>query len=495
MTKARDLSKLLSTANGKIAGANLDVSFENIADTGTEGTKVATGTTAQRGSTAGQLRYNSDNNALEVRNNSEFIAVESPVGLTSISPLVITPSENVGGGNDITLTGNGFKSGATVKFIGNDGTEFNATAVSFTNATTLVATAPELTENLEPFDVKVINPSGNSAQLDNQIQINTSPVWSTASGTLATIDDTDTGTHATVSATDVDGGDTITYTESTNVLSGAGLILNSSTGTITGNPTNVSANTTYTFGINASDGADTVNRSFNIIVNKVLDGSTSARANTSAQSLYDLGITTNGVYYITHSGSTIPVWCDFSQSEGYMLALSVNTANPETADVWNTSSGSDVEISASATSPQDTDVVSMLRRNYNFRKLMIKYEYSGWSPTNIYYTNPVIYDNGSNIGSALTALGTNTLINRAGGNTGRLAGTACGNMSSEDLTKLRINGTFNHARPTKLSNYGTNWDNSAGFFQTAGAAYNYGDNFEGGCNDGDTTKFELYVKL
>jgi hypothetical protein len=41
MTKARDLSKLLSTANGKIAGANLDVSFENIADTGTEGTKVA----------------------------------------------------------------------------------------------------------------------------------------------------------------------------------------------------------------------------------------------------------------------------------------------------------------------------------------------------------------------------------------------------------------------------------------------------------------------
>ena len=32
MTKARDLSKLLSTANGKIAGANLDVSFENISD-------------------------------------------------------------------------------------------------------------------------------------------------------------------------------------------------------------------------------------------------------------------------------------------------------------------------------------------------------------------------------------------------------------------------------------------------------------------------------
>jgi hypothetical protein len=67
MTKARDLSKLLSTANGKIAGANLDVSFENIADTGTEGTKVATGTTAQRGTTAGQLRFNTDGTEFKLK--------------------------------------------------------------------------------------------------------------------------------------------------------------------------------------------------------------------------------------------------------------------------------------------------------------------------------------------------------------------------------------------------------------------------------------------
>ena len=122
--------KLLETPNGKIAGENLDVSFENISDTGTEGTKVASGTTAQRGSTTGQIRYNTDNNALEIRNNTQFVAVENPVGFTSVSPLGITPSENTGGGNNFTLTGSGFKTGATVKFIGNDGTEFNATSVS-----------------------------------------------------------------------------------------------------------------------------------------------------------------------------------------------------------------------------------------------------------------------------------------------------------------------------------------------------------------------------
>ena len=40
MARNRDLSKLLSTSNGKIGGTNLDVSFENITDTGTAGTKV-----------------------------------------------------------------------------------------------------------------------------------------------------------------------------------------------------------------------------------------------------------------------------------------------------------------------------------------------------------------------------------------------------------------------------------------------------------------------
>ena len=75
MTKARDLSKLLSTSNGKIAGTNLDVSFENISDTGTEGTKVASGTTAQRGSTTGQFRFNSTTGKFEGRNSSAFVTI------------------------------------------------------------------------------------------------------------------------------------------------------------------------------------------------------------------------------------------------------------------------------------------------------------------------------------------------------------------------------------------------------------------------------------
>lgn len=466
---------------------------ENIVDTGTEGTKVALGTTAQRGSTQGQFRYNSTTGKFEGYDGTEFEALESPVGLTSITPISITPAENAAGGNSFTLTGAGFKSGATVKFIGTDDTEFNASSVTFNNSTSLTAVMPTVTEALEPFDVKVTNPSSNSAQIDNQIQINTSPVWVTAAGTIATIDDDATGTHATVNATDADG-ETVTYAESTSVLSSAGLSLNTSSGAISGDPTNVDANTTYTFGIDATDLTDTVNRSFNIIVNKIDDGSTSARAAVDADALYSLGITTAGVYYIINSGVNIPVWCDFTQSEGYMLALSVDTANPETADVWNTSSGSDVEIGASDTSPQDTDVVSQIRRNRVFQKLMFKYENTNWSPVDKYYTAPVIYDNGSNVGSGLTALGTNTLISRAVGNTGRLIDTACSSMSTENLTRVRINATFNNARPTMLSNYDTDGDNQSGFFYISGVSYNYGDNFIGNCTLGTTSKWEVYIK-
>ena len=50
MTKARDIA---------------DFKFENIVDTGTEGLTLPKGTTAQRGSTEGQIRYNTETDLAE----------------------------------------------------------------------------------------------------------------------------------------------------------------------------------------------------------------------------------------------------------------------------------------------------------------------------------------------------------------------------------------------------------------------------------------------
>ena len=182
MTKARDLANIAGAiANDKIPSSKLDVSFENITDTGTEGTKVASGTTAQRGSTAGQLRFNSTTGLAEYYTGTAFKIIDSPPAVTSISPTsVLTGNAN------ITINGSGFASGAVIKFIGNDGTEFTSPSVTVNSATQITAQTPSspLLVSKEPYDVKVINASGLTGQLDNSLDAGGSPTWSTASGSL-----------------------------------------------------------------------------------------------------------------------------------------------------------------------------------------------------------------------------------------------------------------------------------------------------------------------
>ncbi len=322
MTKARDIA---------------DFKFENITDTGTEGTKVATGTTAQRGSTAGQIRFNSTTGLAEYYNGSGFVNIEGTPVVSSISPNNIDIDSNPLPQN-ITITGTGFQSGATVTFTGSDGVSVNSTSVTFTNSTTLVAQVPSsIDDTKQPFDVKVTNPTGLIATLNDGLQLSASPVWTTSSGSLGNIGDT-TSANLSVVATDPDGG-AITYSETTsNVLGGAGLSLNPSTGAITGDPNDVSGDTTIQFTIRATDNeSDTTDRNFAITIQKALDGSSSARASTSANAIKTLNPSvSNGVYWITLDGSPAQVYCDFDgtysgdSSNAYMLYQSFGTSQSVT---------------------------------------------------------------------------------------------------------------------------------------------------------------------
>jgi hypothetical protein len=260
MTKARDLSKLLSTANGKIAGANLDVSFENIADTGTEGTRVATGTTGQRGSTAGQIRFNTTTGLAEYYTGTEFKTIDTPPTVTSISP-----STALSANTSITITGNNFFSGATVQFIGNDGTVYNSPTVTVNNSGSITALTPATTLTVanEPYGVKVTNVSGLSSILNDALDAGSSPAWSTSSGNLTTVLEGLT-VNTSVTATDVDAGQTISYSVTSGTLP-TGVSLDSSTGAITGTAGSVASDTTNTFSISATDGTNSATRSFNII--------------------------------------------------------------------------------------------------------------------------------------------------------------------------------------------------------------------------------------
>mgnify|MGYP003117283543 CR=1 FL=1 len=300
----------------------------NIVDSGTEGTKVASGTTAQRGSTTGQWRFNTTTGYFEGRNNTGSFSTLEPTP-TVVSVDVTEVDSQAGGNQTFVITGTNFSSGGTIAFIGSDTTEFNADTTTYNSATqvTAIKTKSSFLNAKEPYKIKFSSSSGLSGiSGTGLISVDTSPTWSTASGTVATITDTATGNHATLVATDADG-DAITYSETgaTNIT-GAGLSL-SNAGVISGDPTNVSNATTISFTGRATAGSKTVDRSFNIIINPALDGSSSARAGTSGASIKTLtNTTTDGLYWIKPSGyggSAFQIYCRMSnigtETGGYML--------------------------------------------------------------------------------------------------------------------------------------------------------------------------------
>jgi hypothetical protein len=323
MTKARDISKLLSTANGKIAGANLDVSFENISDSGTAGTKVASGTTGQRGSTAGQIRFNTTTGLAEYYTGTEFKVIDAPPTVTAISPLEV--DSTAGGNITFTITGSNFQSGAVVKFIGNDATELTASTTTITNSTTIsaVIARSSFVGAKEPYDVRVINTSGLSGTLDNQINVDVSPAWSTASGSLGEVyEDFATSTISTT-ATDADG-DTIVYSVQSGTLP-TGLSLNSSTGTIAGTPnvndTYAGGGVTHSFTLRATANSKTADRAFSIL-RKWKDGSTQAQALQYGSEVIDIrgGSFTAGKYWLTGlTASALTAQEVYVDTDGFML--------------------------------------------------------------------------------------------------------------------------------------------------------------------------------
>ena len=240
-----------------------DLKHKNLVDAGTAGTKVATGTTAQRGSTTGQWRYNTDTGYFEGRNTSgEFSTLEPTPTVTSITPT----SCNGEAGTSIVIAGTNFGTGATVKLIGDDGTLYTPPSVTRNSANQITITTPVLLVNNEPYDVKAINTAGASGTLEDALDAGGSPSWSSYAGSphsLGGVLNTATGTHFTLAATDPES-QAITYAATGSVWSGRNLTVNSD-GTITGDPTDTSPTTTYNETVRATDAAgNTTDKQFSI---------------------------------------------------------------------------------------------------------------------------------------------------------------------------------------------------------------------------------------
>ena len=245
-------------------GINADVTVNNLTGKGTTGVKLPVGTTDQRVNTLGSLRFNSTQGFAEYYNGNQWIAIDIPPGVSSVSP---TNFESSALPSNIVITGTNFRSAVTVKFVDKNGIQTSAGSVTRNSVTQITAQVPNsITSANEPYKVKVTNTaSGLSGELANAFNIDAAPAFGVAAGTLGTlVSGGSASSLTTVTATD-DEGDSITFSITSGSVPG-GITFNSN-GTFSGNANQVSSSTTSTFVVTASDGTNTSTRQYTITVN------------------------------------------------------------------------------------------------------------------------------------------------------------------------------------------------------------------------------------
>ena len=179
-----------------------------------------------------------------------------------------------------TVSGSSFGvsgSGGSVKFVASNGSLVNTTFVSGSGSSIVVtATNSDFANAQEPYDLQVNNASNLTATLDDQINVDNKPRFTTAAGSLGNLsENASDATHFTVAASDADS-DSITFAVTSGSLPG-GLSM-SSAGAITGTPSGVSSDTTSTFVVTATANSATATRSFSITVTAQPSGGTISTA-------------------------------------------------------------------------------------------------------------------------------------------------------------------------------------------------------------------------
>ena len=198
--------------------------------------------------------------------NLSFAQVNDAATAPTITSFLPTTAEG-GVNTSIVITGTNYVSTPMVEFQSvTDGSIQHAATVAFNSSTQLTIGTGTGLVNGTNYYIIVTNNNGQSVRSSSQLTTSASPVWTTASGSLGTVAGNFSGTVATVAAS----GDTIRYTETTNVLENASLAnctLNNVTGVITttdfGGPTTTAQ--VFTFTLRATDAqSQTADRQFTL---------------------------------------------------------------------------------------------------------------------------------------------------------------------------------------------------------------------------------------
>ncbi len=245
-----------TVSTGKLA--DLAVTTDKLADGAVTEAKLSTPVNNSALTGNGAITINSTSVALGGSINVQAVLGFPTFG--SISPTVSTNAQTT-----FTIAGTNFAAGAHVDFILSTGAIIPADSVTVDSTTQITAVATLSTDGV--YYIRIENTDGLAVRSSSAVlTISDAPAWQTAAGSLGTFAGGTNGTLVTVSAT----GDSIVYSESTNVLTNASLAnctLNSSTGVISSTNFGGSATaaTTYSFTLVATDAQNqTSSRNFTI---------------------------------------------------------------------------------------------------------------------------------------------------------------------------------------------------------------------------------------
>src|SRR6056300_1362137 len=224
--------------------------------------------------------------------------------VSSVSPTSVVSGDGTGN-YTFTIAGTGF-TGGSASLINNSGTTVDFDTVTVDSATQItgVIAKSSLTNAGEPYDVKVTGSNNIASTLENQINIDASPTYNTAAGSIGSVPDGGRGsTTLEIEAFDPESAGNVTFEiQSGSLPAGATATTVNENGVskyqISGFST-VGSNTTSNFVLRAVDAAsNTSSRSFSITVN----APTSESFTTSGTFSVPSGVTSVDVMVVAGGG-------------------------------------------------------------------------------------------------------------------------------------------------------------------------------------------------
>ena len=205
------------------------------------------------------------NSAITINGSAVSLGGSVTVGETKPTISGISPSTITNDATNVVISGTNFVSVPQVDAISSTGAVTIANSVSFSSATSITANFTLAVDGT--YFIRVENNDGNAVRSSSALlTVSDAPGWTTSAGSLGTVAGNFSGTVATVAAS----GDTVTFSETTNVLtnaSQANCTLNSSTGVISTTDFGGSSTTptTYNFTLRATDAqGQTADRAFSL---------------------------------------------------------------------------------------------------------------------------------------------------------------------------------------------------------------------------------------